>query len=113
VSVRVLVIGREGHVVEAVLPVIRAHGIEAAGATADADAVEALDAGGVSLLIIGGGVEPRSRDTLRSKARSWGAIVVETPLRDRNIDDYVEQEIVPRLRAGSGERETENPSDDL
>jgi hypothetical protein len=50
---------------------------------------------------------------LRSKARSWGAIDVETPLRDRNIDDYVEQEIVPRLRAGSGERETENPSDDL
>lgn len=108
---RVLVIGREGHVVEAVLPAIRAHGIEAAGATADAEAVAVLDAGGVSLLIIGGGVEARSRDTLRRKARSCGATVVETPLRDRNIDDYVEQEIVPRLGAGSGR--PENPTNDL
>lgn len=46
---------------------------------------------------IDGGVERRSRDILRRTARSCGAAVVETPLRGRNVDDYVEQKIIPRI----------------
>lgn len=102
---RVLVVGREERVVAAVVPVIGRHGVEAVGTTVDAEALAALDGGDVRLLVIGGGIGARSRDSLERRARAHGVDVVDTPLRDRDVGEYVDREIVPRLRVAGGGRE--------
>jgi hypothetical protein len=92
----VLVVGREGQVVDAVVTALRDNRIEAAGATEDEKAMRILAAGGVGLLVLGAGIGPRSREMLRNN--SCGAGVVETPLRGRDADEYVEHEILPRFQ---------------
>ncbi|TWP50516.1 hypothetical protein FKR81_20305 [Lentzea tibetensis] len=97
----VLVVGREGAVVAAVVAATRARGAGAVGATTDEAACEAMSAGDVAVLVIGAGVERESRDLLRRAAESGGTTVVETPLRGGDVDEYVVREIMPRLRTGS------------
>ncbi|MFC8076488.1 hypothetical protein ACFUN8_13235 [Streptomyces sp. NPDC057307] len=108
----VLVVGREGRVVAAVVQEIGRHGARGVGATTDDEALAALDAGDIRLLVIGGGIGHPARDTLSRRARARGVDVVGTPLRDLDIDVYVGREIVPRLREGSEVRASDDPSDD-
>ncbi|MFG3106251.1 hypothetical protein [Streptomyces tendae] len=105
-SPRVLVVGREpqvvGAVVGAVVEAVGRHTV-ATGATRDADALAELAGGGVTLLVVGGGVEGRSRELLRAGAQAHGVPVVESPLRGEEVESYVRREVLPRLTAhGTG-----------
>ncbi|GAB2898133.1 hypothetical protein [Streptomyces mayteni] len=95
----VLVVGREGRVVAAVVEAIGRHGIPASGATEDDHALAELATGDVTSLVIGGGITGRSRELLRSRALAHGALVVETPLRGGDAESYVRREVLPRVNA--------------
>jgi hypothetical protein len=94
----VLVIGRGPLVVTAVVHALHDHAIEAVGVTTDADATAHLNLGGVTALVIGGGVERRSRQALRRVAEAAGVAVVQGALGSRDVRSYVHDELVPLLR---------------
>lgn len=94
---KALVIGRGQRVVDTVLAAIWADGFDAVGVTTDADAVAHLRSGSITTLVIGGGVEQDSRESLRQEASANGVTVIESPLGNRDVASYVRQEIRPRL----------------
>jgi acetyl/propionyl-CoA carboxylase alpha subunit len=94
----VLVIGRGPTVVTSVVSALHEHAIDAIGVTTDADATAHLTTGGVTALVIGGGVERRSRRRLTRVAEATGATVVHGALRGREVRGYVRDELVPLLR---------------
>lgn len=98
----VLVIGRGRWIVDSVVSEIRVHGFDGVGTTTDAEALSQLDTGKIDLLVIGGGVEVDSRSTLKQKAGAHGTDVLERPLGRRDVESYVKQEIVQRLRTDRG-----------
>ncbi len=96
----VLVVGRGGHVVTAVVAALADHGITAVGATTDADALARLDEGGLTALVVGAGVERRSRAALQRRADATGVTFVQGALRGRELRSYVRDELVPALSRG-------------
>ena len=94
----VLVIGRGPQVVSSVVRALRDHAIESVGVTADLEAKARLEAGGVSALVIGGGVERRSRRALARTAAAAGVPVIRGALRNRDVGTYVRDTLVPLLR---------------
>ncbi|WP_107659812.1 hypothetical protein [Nocardia suismassiliense] len=95
----ILTIGRGPSVVAAGLELIRAQGFTAHGVTADADALAALEAGPIGLLLIGGGVESDSSAALQEKAAQHGVPVIEAVRNGRDLETYLQEEVFPILRA--------------
>ncbi|MFI9405211.1 hypothetical protein [Nocardia sp. NPDC052316] len=94
----ILVIGRGPSVVASGLELIRAQGFTAHGVTADEDALAALAAGPVGLMLIGGGVEPTSSTALKEKAEQHGVPVLEAARNGRDLETYLREEVFPVLR---------------
>lgn len=96
-----LIVARAQQVIDTVLTVLHGDGFDAEGTTADDAALARLAAGDVTTVVIGGGVEPASRQTLRQACTTHHVKVIEGALGDRDVPTYVRQEIEPRLRDGS------------
>lgn len=94
---KVLAIGRGQEVVDAATKLLRANGFAAIGAVADTDALQALDTGEITNLIIGGGVEPDSRATLKLKAAAQHVTVHEARRGGRGIAEYLNEVVIPTL----------------
>ena len=69
---KALMIGREQAVVDRMVSLVRAEGLDAAGTTSDQEAVSQLESGGVDGLVIGAGVERPSRQRLSMVATAQG-----------------------------------------
>lgn len=93
-----LVVARRKQLIDAVLVVLRGDGFDAAGTTDDNEALTLLEAGGVTALVIGGGVEQAARATLMQAGAACGATVIEGALAGRDVETYVREDIEPRLR---------------
>jgi len=94
----VLVIGRGPQVVASVVQALHDHAIESVGVTDDVDATARLEAGGATALVIGGGVQRRSRHALERAAKAAGVTVIQGALGNRDVRSYVRDELVPLLR---------------
>lgn len=95
---RTLVIARGQRALDAVLAVLRGDGFDAFGTTADDEALAQLEAGDIMAVIIGGGVEQASRESLRQAAEAHHATVIEGALGNRDVQTYIQTEVEPRLR---------------
>ena len=95
----VLVVARLQAVIDRILPLIRAAGLDVEGTTGDDEAVTRLAAGGVTALVIGGGVEDASRKLLHSAAECSEVPVIEGALRGKDPEAYVRDDLLPALRA--------------
>jgi hypothetical protein len=73
--VKALMIGREQAVVDRMVSLVQAEGLDAAGTTSDKEAVSQLESGGVGGLVIGAGVEQPSRQHLSTVATAQGVAV--------------------------------------
>lgn len=93
-----LVVARGQRPIDAVVAVLRGDGFDAAGTTDDNKALALLQAGGVTTLVIGGGVEQASREALTQAGTACGATVIEGALAGRDVQTYVRQDVEPRLR---------------
>ncbi|WP_067477604.1 hypothetical protein [Nocardia amamiensis] len=93
-----LIIGRSRNTVDAAVEQVRARGFTVRGVTTDDEALAALDTGEFGNLLIGGGVEKRSRTTLKERAGRHDVAVHEARRHGRDIATYLEQEVYPRLR---------------
>jgi len=96
---RILVLARAPAVIERILPLLRAAGMEAAGTTSDDDAVTRVEQEDFAALVIGGGVEEGSRHRLRVAGRKKGVRVIDGALRGRDPETYVRDELLPALAA--------------
>jgi hypothetical protein len=95
---KVMAIGREQTVVDTAVDILQANGFAAVGTVVDAAALAALDTGEITNLIIGGGVEPESREALKKQALAHGAAVHEAKRRGRGIESYLNEVVIPTLR---------------
>lgn len=95
---RPLIIGREPSIVRRGVETVRAQGIPVLGESEDAAAISALASGTVTDLLIGGGVEPSSRDALRQVAAEHGVTVLEAARGGRDVADYLVGVVIPELR---------------
>ena len=95
---RVLVIGRLQRILDAVVPVLEEAGFAASGVRNTAEAVSGVRTGTVDALIIGAGVDQRSRRKLRSASADHGVHVIEAEPRGGGPAAYVREEVVPLLR---------------
>ncbi|GAA4530668.1 hypothetical protein [Amycolatopsis samaneae] len=94
----VLLLGRDLATATRVAAAISAAGHPAEGVTTDEAALARIAEGDVAALVLGGGVEPPSREKMLAAARAGNITVVQGPrLGDRDADEYVRAEIVPRL----------------
>ncbi|MFD9893142.1 hypothetical protein ACFWY9_27675 [Amycolatopsis sp. NPDC059027] len=94
----VLLLGRNPRIVTKVVAAISAAGHSAEGMTTDEAALARIAEGDVSALILGGGVEPPSREKLLAAANAKGVTIVQGPhIGDRDADEYVRAEVIPRL----------------
>jgi hypothetical protein len=94
----VLVIGRGAQVVASVVHALHDLAFEAVGVTEDDEATARLRAGGITALVIGGGVNRRARHALQRAARTAEVPVIHGALGGRHVADYVRDELAPRLR---------------
>jgi hypothetical protein len=94
----VLVIARAQPVLDRVLAQLAKAGIDAAGTLSDDEAIGRMDAGGVTALVIGGGVEAPSKQRLRATADAKSARIVEGALQGRDPETYVREVLLPALR---------------
>lgn len=94
----VLVLGRGPQVVASVVRALHDHAIESVGVTDDVEATARLRAGSATALVIGGGVDRRSRHALERAARAAGVTVIRGTLGNRDVGGYVRDELVPLLR---------------
>src|SRR5690349_4770792 len=92
----VVVIGRGESRVAAVCAALRGHGVTATGATTDAGALALLKDGATDL-VIGAGVERRSRKVLEQKARQMKVRVIPGSLGGRAVDEYVREDLLKAL----------------
>ncbi|MBD0737083.1 hypothetical protein BGM09_28515 [Streptomyces sp. CBMA29] len=86
-------------IVSSATTVLREEGFDARGVTGARDAVSLIGAGGVTALVIGGGVGPLTRRRLRKAAAAHAVTVIRGGLRGQDVRGYVRQQIVPQLRA--------------
>src|SRR3954454_24434337 len=92
-TMTVLVIGRGAQVVASVVHALQDHAIASVGFTDDARVTAHLEGDGASALVIGGGVDRRSRRALERAAEAAGATVIQGALRNRDVRDYVRDEL--------------------
>jgi|SRR5271165_1973272 len=94
----VLVVARGKPLIERAVSLINSNGLAADGTTNDDEAASRIEAGQVSTLVIGGGVEQASRERLQILARQNGVRVIEGSLRGKDPETYVREELLPVLR---------------
>jgi hypothetical protein len=94
----VLVIGRGPQVVASVVHALHDLAFESVGVTEDDEATARLKTGGITALVIGGGVNRRSRHALERAAKTADVTVIHGALGGRDVPDYVRHELAPRLR---------------
>ncbi|WP_130347245.1 hypothetical protein [Herbihabitans rhizosphaerae] len=94
----VVLLGREPKVVKSVGSELRARGFSVVECTGDDEAVAAVDSGDATAIVIGGGVEPASRERVTSAARAHGVAVVAGRRGDGPLATYVDEVLVPELR---------------
>lgn len=94
----VLVVGRSRSTVDTAIGLLETWGFAAQGATADEEALTALDTRRFRALLIGGGVEPASRDRLKDSAGRRDVTVLEARRNGRDLEVYLREEVVPVLR---------------
>jgi hypothetical protein len=94
----VLVVARQPAVIDRIVPLLRAAGIDANGTASEDDAVTRLAAGDITALVIGGGVADAARKLLHSAAECAEVPVVEGALHGHDPEAYVRDELLPALR---------------
>jgi hypothetical protein len=97
-TMTVLIVAREPAVLGHIVSLVGKAGIDARSTTNDDDAIAQLEAGGVTSLVIGGGVEEASKQRLRSVAARTTTDVVQGALRGKDPEIYVRDELLPALR---------------
>ena len=100
----VLVLARDQAVIDRIVPLLRAGGIDAKGTIRDEDALACLQAESIGALVIGGGVEMSSRERLRALAQTGGIVVIEGAARGKDPAHYVREELLPALRKAAAEK---------
>ncbi|MFZ4135658.1 hypothetical protein [Streptomyces koyangensis] len=95
---RTLVLGRTPARVRDVVATLRADGFNAEGVSADEEARKLLAAGEFGVLIIGGGVEPESRASLKEFAAEHRVRQVIDAALTEPFDAYVRREFEPVIR---------------
>jgi hypothetical protein len=96
---RVLILGRMQSAMDKVLPIVRGAGFDVVGFLTDEEAIENLRSSEPAAVLFGGSVEESSRQRLRLVAGEVGAHVIEVEKGDKQIEHYVRDEVIPRLRA--------------
>ncbi|MEV0771772.1 hypothetical protein [Nocardia salmonicida] len=96
-TVDLLAVGRGREVVDAALGYVGELGFRVLGSTTDDEALVILGRERVRVLVIGGGVEPDSREVLTAAAKEHGATVVQAERAGRGIEQYLAEEVVPKL----------------
>ncbi|MCD9186631.1 MAG: iron-containing alcohol dehydrogenase [Pyrinomonadaceae bacterium] len=74
---KVLIVGRQAVVMEKILPLLKNAGFEAIGVLTDDEAVQNLRSGSFDVIAVGGGVEPESREKIRTEARETTTEILE------------------------------------
>jgi hypothetical protein len=98
-TVKVLVLGRERHLVDASTDIIEDSGFKAVGVIRDEEAFALLDSGEYRAVLVGSGVELASRPPVRQHAAVHGTAVLEARrVPTQTVDEHVRDVIVPRLR---------------
>ncbi|MEU1465706.1 hypothetical protein ABZ467_34665 [Streptomyces sp. NPDC005727] len=95
---RTLVLGRSPARVTEVLATLRADGFDAEGVSTDEEAQKLLESEEFGVLIIGGGVEPDSRVTLKEFAAKHRVQRVIDGALTEPFDAYVRREFEPLIR---------------
>ena len=96
---KVLVLGRERHLVDASVAIIGENGFEAVGVTRDQDAFAQLDTGEFQAVVVGGGVGPQTRPLIKEHAAPHGTKVLEARRSlMQSVEGHVAKVIVPQLR---------------
>ncbi|WP_194827096.1 hypothetical protein [Nocardia sp. XZ_19_231] len=96
-TVDLLAVGRGREVVDAALGYVGGLGFRVLGSTTDDEALAILDHEQVHLLVIGGGVESKSRKTLTARATERGTTVIHAQRAGRDVELYLAEEVVPIL----------------
>ncbi|MEV0549551.1 hypothetical protein OG308_02255 [Nocardia salmonicida] len=96
-TVDLLAVGRGREVVDAALGYMGELGFRALGSTTDDEALAIIGRERVRVLVIGGGVEPDSRKVLTAAAEEHGATVIQAERAGRGIEQYLAEEVVPKL----------------
>jgi|SRR5215469_5433678 len=96
-SMTVLVVARGERIIDRMISLMDADGITAEGTLDDDDAVSKIEGGGISTLIIGGGVEPPSRERLKAFASRNSVRVIEGELGGTDPETYFKEELLPIL----------------
>jgi hypothetical protein len=94
----VLVVARDQAVIDRIVPLLRAGGIDARGTTRGDDAIVQLHARTIGALVIGGGIDAAERDRLRALAQTGGVAVIDGAARGKEPAQYVREELLPALR---------------
>ncbi|MGD6748386.1 hypothetical protein ACOKM3_41820 [Streptomyces sp. BH106] len=95
---KTLVLGRTPARVTEVLTTLHADGFEAEGVSTDDEAQGLLETEEFGVLIIGGGVGPESRASLKELAAQHGIRQVIDGALTPPFDAYVRREFEPRIR---------------
>lgn len=95
---KALMIGREQAIVDRMVSLVQAEGLDAAGTTSDEEAVSQLESGGVGGLVIGAGVDEPSLWHLSTVAAAQGVVVIGGALAGKDPQEYARQELLPVLR---------------
>lgn len=98
----VLVVARGKAEIARILPLINAGEVRALATTEADEAVANVEAGEVSTLVIGSGVEDQSRHRLQSAAELNCVCVIDEHARGEDSEAYVRDELLPAL--GRAER---------
>jgi DNA-binding NtrC family response regulator len=97
-ATKVLILGREQTVVDHMATLLHDAGLDVEGTTTDASATSQLESHAIDALVIGGGVQDRSRLRLQSLARKQGIPFVQGALRGKEPETYVRDELVPQIQ---------------
>lgn len=94
----VLVLGRESHLVDASTAIIVESGFHAVGVTRDEEAIALLDSGQFAAVLVGSGVEAKSRPPVKKHAAPHGTVVLEAQrVPMQTVQEHVRDVIVPQL----------------
>jgi hypothetical protein len=92
-----LIVANGRDLIDAALEVLRGDGFEAEGTTSYDNAHARLARGGITALVIGGGVAREARDAFVKSAAERSVTVIEGAMAGRDVASYVREVIEPRL----------------
>lgn len=95
---KALIVAREQALVDQMVSLVAAEGLDIAGTTNDEQAAAQITSGQVSALVIGGGVDDASREHLAQLANQEAVAVIHGALKGKNPEAYAREELVPQLR---------------